>query len=171
MKRQVYSGFTLVELIITLLVFTILLGIAVPSLADLQRQYRTDSAIRQLQQLLAFARNQAISYRSRVTVCHLEDNRCQDGNWQPGISIFIDRNGNQQLDSDERLLLESGPFHSQDSIFYNRATVRFLADGLASGSNGTLSYCPDKTVEDGQSIVVNQAGRTRRSTDNVKCDD
>ncbi|MCL1074177.1 GspH/FimT family pseudopilin [Shewanella dokdonensis] len=169
MKRLSAYGFTLVELIITLLILAILLGVAVPSLAELQRHYRTDSAIRQLQQLLAFARNHAISYRSRVTVCHLEDSRCVDGDWQPGVSIFIDRNGNQQLDSDDKLLLESGPFHSQDSLFYNRTTVRFLADGLASGSNGTLSYCPEKTVADGQAIVVNQAGRTRRSSDNINC--
>jgi len=169
MKHMPQRGFTLVELVITLLILTILLGIAVPSLADLHRQYRTDSALRQLQQLLSFARNQAISYRSRVTVCRLNGNSCIDSDWQQGVSVFIDHNGNLLLDTEDKLLQQSGEFHTNDSIFYNRKAVRFHPGGLASGSNGTLSYCPEKVSDNAQTIIVNQAGRTRRSDDNINC--
>ncbi|MFQ6370128.1 GspH/FimT family pseudopilin [Shewanella sp. YIC-542] len=169
MRPTNVSGFTLVETIVALLVLTILLGVAIPSLTELQRQYRTDAAMRQLQQFIALARNQAINYRTRVVVCRLENNSCLDSDWQAGISAFIDNNDDRIRDSSEPLLQESGTFHREDGIFYNRKAIRFMQDGLATGSNGTLSYCPDNLADNGQALIVNQAGRTRRSNAGINC--
>jgi type IV fimbrial biogenesis protein FimT len=161
------KGFSLIELITTLSVSTILLAIGVPPLTDFYTQYRADSSIRVIQQTLQFARNQAISFNMKVTVCALVDDKC-DPNWQAGLTVFIDMDNNNQLDGDDKKLYTTNAFHSKDTVKYNRAVIRFLPDGLASGTNGTLKYCPSSpTSPYSQAIVINQAGRARVSTDNT----
>lgn len=164
------KGFSLIELMTTLAVSAILLAIGVPSFADFYTKNRADSSIRQIQQTLWFARNQAISLNKRVTVCALIAEKC-DANWQAGLTVFIDINNNNQLDSNDKILTTTNPFHSKDTVKYNRAVIRFLPDGLASGTNGTLKYCPSSpTSPYSQAIVINQAGRARISMDsNINC--
>lgn len=164
------QGFSLIELIITLSVSAILLAIGVPSLTDFYTNYRADSSIRIIQQTLQLARNQAISYNKKVTVCAITDEKC-DSNWQVGLTVFIDTNNNSQLDNNDKKLYTTNAFHSKDIVQYNRTTIRFQPDGLASGTNGTLKYCPlSVTNPYSRAIIVNQAGRVRFSTENnIKC--
>lgn len=164
------KGFSLIELITTLAVSAILLAIGAPSLADFYVRYRADSSIRVIQQTLWFARNQAISLNRKVTVCALVAEKC-DANWQAGLTVFIDINGNNQLDSSDKKLTTTNAFHSKDTVKYNRAVIRFLPDGLASGTNGTLKYCPSSpTSPYSQAIIINQAGRARISMESeINC--
>lgn len=158
-----YHGFNLIELMVTLVVATILIGIAAPSLSNLYDAQRANSAIREIQQTLQFGRNAAISYGLRVTICPLKDNQCDD-NWQNGLTVFTDSGVLNQLDNSDQLLLTTGPFNSNDSVTYNRDAIRFLPDGLASGTNGTLIYCPRSTDNpNARAVIVNQAGRVRFS--------
>lgn len=164
------KGFSLIELITVLSISIILLTIGVPRLTDFYTRYRADSSIRLIQQTLQFARNQAISFNSKVTVCALIDEKCHS-NWQAGLTVFIDINSNNQLDGNDKKLYTTNAFDSKDTVKYNRTVIRFLPDGLASGTNGTLKYCPSSpTSPYSQAIVINQAGRSRVSTDsNINC--
>ncbi|WP_076542948.1 GspH/FimT family pseudopilin [Shewanella sp. UCD-KL21] len=163
-------GFTLVELMTTVTVASILLAIGVPALKSVQLQIRAKSNISTIQHSLQFARNMAINYGVRVTVCPLNDGKCST-DWQAGYAIFLDTGKSNQLDAEDTILKQINPFHGDDIIQYNRKAVRFLPDGLASGTNGTLTYCPE--VNDSpysQAIVINQAGRARYSTKkNIQC--
>lgn len=165
------AGFTLVELMVTLVVATILIVVAVPSFTSFYAQARADSSIRKIQQSIQLARNHAVAYGSRVTVCPLTAQGCSD-NWQANISVFTDSGQSNIIDGNDRLISQIGPFNTQDYVDYNRAAIRFLPDGLASGTNGTLSYCPD-TINNSASraIVISQSGRVRFSKKNdISCD-
>ncbi|MFV7782855.1 GspH/FimT family pseudopilin [Shewanella marisflavi] len=164
------NGFTLIELMVTLSVATILLSIAVPNLSSLHQAYRADAAIRIIQQTLQFARNAAINYGVRVTVCPIKDNQCTN-DWHLGLSVFTDSGTSNQLDGNDKLLMQTASFDRDDFVYYNRAAARFLPDGLASGTNGTLRYCPSsKTSPYSKAVVVNQAGRVRFSKEkNISC--
>ncbi|MCE9678017.1 GspH/FimT family pseudopilin [Shewanella sp. AS1] len=168
MKNQI--GFTLIELMVTLTVAIILIGIAAPSLSSLYEAQRADAEIRKIQQTLQQARNAAISFGVRVTVCPIADNQCSD-NWQSGLVVFSDSGTINAIDGSDKIIFQTGPFSSQDIVSYNRSSVRFFPDGLASGSNGTLKYCPGSaTSPNSRAVVVNQAGRIRFSTDkNISC--
>jgi type IV fimbrial biogenesis protein FimT len=105
----------------------------------------------------------AISYSSRVTICPLVDNLCSS-DWSIGLSVFIDHGQKNQLDASDRLLQQTSPFHENDYIDYNRPAIRFQPDGLASGTNGTLTYCPGAVDSPySKAVIVNQAGRARMS--------
>ncbi|MCG9695997.1 GspH/FimT family pseudopilin [Shewanella sp. Isolate11] len=168
--RFTHNGLTLVELMVTITVATILIGIAAPSLSSLYDAQRAGANIRKIQQSLQFARNAAISYGVRVTVCPVADNQC-NSDWQSGLVIFTDSGTTNILDGSDKVIYQTGEFHQQDTISYNRRAVHFYPDGLASGSNGTLKYCPGSpTSSSSKAVIVNQAGRVRFSTDNnISC--
>ena len=165
------AGFTLIELMTTLVVAMVLISIAMPSLASLYHAYRADSAIRTIQSTLQLARNSAISYGSRVTACPLQEGDCTQ-DWTLGITIFIDRGDSNTIDGSDKILLTTDNFHQSDFVTYNRTAVRFQPDGLASGTNGTLRYCPNSvSSKHSKAVIINQAGRIRFSKDsNIRCD-
>ncbi|MCA0949342.1 GspH/FimT family pseudopilin [Shewanella chilikensis] len=171
--RHLPLGFSLLEVIVAMVLLAILASVGAPSLKSLYESYRAQTGIKQVQQLLQFARNQAISYGVRVSVCVLKDGRCEADAWQQGITVFSDRNGNLTLDDDDKLLFQSGVFDSKDILKYNRKAIRFLPDGLASGTNGTFKYCPGKANSPhSKALIINQAGRIRHSQDkNISCQD
>ena len=78
--------------------------------------------------------------------------------------MFTDSGVLNQLDNSDQSLLTTGPFNSNDSVTYNKDAIRFLPDGLASGTNGTLIYCPRSADNpNARAVIVNQAGRVRFS--------
>lgn len=167
---KTHAGFTLIELMTTLVVSTTLISIAIPSLSSLYQAYRADSAIRTIQSTLQLARNSAISYGSRVTACPLLEGACTQ-DWRIGITIFIDRGDPNTIDGSDQVLMTTDRFHQGDFVTYNRSAVRFQPDGLASGTNGTLRYCPSSvSSEHSKAVIVNQAGKIRFSKDsNIRC--
>ncbi|MDO6610064.1 GspH/FimT family pseudopilin [Shewanella sp. 1_MG-2023] len=168
-NRQSF-GFNLVELMITLTIFSLLSVIALPSFKSLQQQLRVESNLQTIQQAMQFARNIAITYGTRVTVCPILNNKCGD-DWNSGFSVFIDSGKTNQVNTNDVIMLEVSQFHEEDIIQYNRLAVRYQPDGLASGTNGTLTYCPE-TIDSpySKAIIVNQAGRVRYSTkNNISC--
>nr|WP_180961201.1 MULTISPECIES: GspH/FimT family pseudopilin [unclassified Shewanella] len=164
MKKK--HGFTLIELMVTLAVSATLIAIAVPSFTALYAYIRADTNIRKIQQSIQLARNHAITYGIRVTVCPIEHQRCS-ANWHENISIFTDTGQSNIIDGNDRLVYLLGPFNPRDTIVFNRVSIKFQPDGLAAGSNGTLKYCPDSTRSSyAKAIVINRSGRARFSSRN-----
>ncbi|MCL1056986.1 GspH/FimT family pseudopilin [Shewanella gelidimarina] len=165
-----HNGFSLVELMVTLTVATILMSITLPNLSSLYEAQRANSSIRVIQQTLQYGRNAAISYGVRVTVCPVKDNQC-DSDWRNGLTVFTDTGDKNQLDGNDAVLLQTASFNSKDIVSYNRSAVRFQPDGLASGTNGTLRYCPGSASSPySKAVIVNQAGRVRFSKmKNINC--
>ena len=165
------EGFTLIELMVTLVVMTILIVVAVPSLTPLFAQARADSSIRKIQQSIQLARNHAVAYGYRVTVCPISAQGCSE-DWQNNITVFSDSGQSNLIDGNDKIIYQIGPFNNKDYVGYNRTAIRFLPDGLASGTNGTLSYCPDTNdSSESKAIIVSQSGRIRFSqASEIRCD-
>ncbi|WP_108944269.1 GspH/FimT family pseudopilin [Shewanella halifaxensis] len=162
-------GFTVVEIIIVMAVTMILISMSLPSLKAFYAHARSDSSIRKIQQSIQLARNYAVAYGVRVTVCPLQNNVCISS-WQDNITVFSDSADTNRLDATDQIILTLSPFSTKDHVSYNKIAIRFQPDGLASGTNGTLRYCPDsQNNQYSRAIIVSQSGRIRFSNQAVQC--
>lgn len=101
MKRQ--SGFNIIELMVTVAVFGVLLGVGVPGIQSYIYNSRLITQINSFSTTLAHARSEAIKLNSRVVVCLSSDGSDCDGYnggqpWNSGWIIFVDRNNDNEID-------------------------------------------------------------------------
>lgn len=89
MERQ--RGFTLVELMITLVVLAIVIGLAAPSMLDLIRSNRIETASNELVSAFNYARVEAVKRGQRVSACpSTNGTSCSGTAWQNGWIVFVD---------------------------------------------------------------------------------
>lgn len=157
-----FTGFTLVELMVTIAVAAILLSIGSPSLISLYESTRVDNNIRKINDTLVFARNQAINYGNAVTVCAYEsESSCKAGtDWSTGIRIF------STADSTKSLRVIEG-FHSSDIVRSSVETITFSTDGLATG--GSIIYCANAKASSAKGVIVNIGGLIAYGETGISC--
>lgn len=163
------KGMTLVELMVALAVFAILAAVALPSFQTIQSASRANARIGEIASAIQLARNYAVSYGVRVSVCPLTNNCCSN-DWRAGFSVFTDTGSTACLDGNDELIAKFPAIAGTDILKFSRSSLRFLPDGLASGYNGTFRYCPD-TADNSNSkaLVISNAGRIRLSKDATNC--
>ena len=100
------NGFTLVELLITVLVASILMAVAVPAFNDFIMNNRVVAANNALVSALAGARSEAIRRREPVTICSSVNLTSCAGsaNWETGWIIFNDTNNDGTRNGADALL-------------------------------------------------------------------
>lgn len=85
------KGFTLVELMVTVVVLGLLMTIAVPSFTDMVRNHRSLTAADELTSALNFARTEAVKRGKRVSICpSTNGTSCSGTSWQGGWITFVD---------------------------------------------------------------------------------
>jgi len=154
------SGFTLLEVLIVLVVMGILTVIAIPSFSGFARSSHVSSAVNDLVSSFNYARNEAITRCTLMTVCKSHDAQTCDTSsvgWQQGWIVYhLDDTGVMQIlrvygSSDGPVVME-GNFHVRNRL-------RYEAGGFMPGvSNGTI------TARSGGrqiNIVISNTGRIR----------
>ncbi|ARD21608.1 MULTISPECIES: GspH/FimT family pseudopilin [Shewanella] len=170
-KKGLTNGFTLVELLITLVVAGVLIAVAVPSLTYLYESSRSRAATNSLESALVFARNQAVSFGRRVSVCPGDGSGCTS-NWIDGVAIFIDDDQNGIKDNNTDVLRFIDAFNDDDFIKTSSSSlITFNTDGLVSGSTAqTITYCPGSTDSAySKQVSLSASGRVQVITENVNC--
>jgi type IV fimbrial biogenesis protein FimT len=83
-------GFSLLELMFTLTVAGILLGVGVPSFVDMLRNNRAAANINELSTAFSIARSEAIRRGANVTVCRSTNGTTCGTDWADGWIMFVD---------------------------------------------------------------------------------
>jgi len=171
-------GFTLMELMVTIAIAGILLGVAIPSFTSIISSNRLTTYANELVTALNLARSEAIKRGVRITLCKSTNgNSCTAGNdWSQGWITFTDQNNNAAYDSATETLLRVQTKSANATIIGNTNVanyISYIATGqtkLTSGAfqAGTIKVCDDRTGNVGINIVLNSVGRmsTRR---NISC--
>jgi type IV fimbrial biogenesis protein FimT len=126
------SGFTLVELMITLAVGLILLATGIPGASTLIANNRMTATTNDLVTHLQYARSESIKRQMPVSVCSSGDGDiCADSNeWGTGWIVFTDASGSAgNLDGSDQLLRSYQPTGTVIRISSDERFVRYQSDG------------------------------------------
>jgi type IV fimbrial biogenesis protein FimT len=166
-------GFTLVELMITMLLAAILMAMAVPGFRAMTQNSQQRNAVNDLQTMLARIRTEVASRRVPVTACPSADQASCSGavTWEAGWIVFADLNSDGVVDAGENVILvhEALPAGTTLRSFEANATtrLRFGRTGLpASAVGASFRYCDRRGVESLRTIVVGPSGMIRFDRDN-----
>ena len=119
------AGFTVTELVMVMTIIGILAAIGLPSFKYVTTSNRISSEINGSSGDMQFARSQAIKQGLTVTVCSSSDGAtCNTGGagniWNTGWIVFLDSNGNQQVDPGEQVIRVQPAFNSTDTMTLER---------------------------------------------------
>lgn len=167
------GGFTLVELIVSVTVLGILLGLAVPQFTDFLRNSRRTAVLNELVGSLTLARTEAIRRGVTVSMCKTTDGTaCVSGagdTWAAGWLIFVNSDGDNPPmfdvgETDLRVRSETNARYTLQPTAGVTDSITFNADGSVA-SAGAFIYCDARGVGRARAVVVSPVGRARLSRD------
>jgi type IV fimbrial biogenesis protein FimT len=178
MLRQAIDkrGFSLLELMVTLAIGSILLGLALPSFQSIMGNSQMSATANTLVFSLQSARSEAIKRSKAAGVCtssnSLDANAsCDAGGFAAGWIVYIDDNGDGDRDAAEELIMQveerSSAFSfSTDTWFASQ--VYFNNSGYSSNAAGTplsgqisIDYANGTELRD---VIISANGHIRTET-------
>ena len=108
MNMKNTRGFTLIEVLVTMVVVMVLLLVAVPEYRRMTEDNRQVTAINKIVGDLNLARSEAVKRGRAVTLCGSTDGAtCDTLNWESGWIVFIDVDRDRAVDNIDGDLLIS----------------------------------------------------------------
>jgi type IV fimbrial biogenesis protein FimT len=163
------SGFTLIELIVTLSIAAIVLSVGVPSFRGVIMDNRLVSQANQFVTSVKMARSAAVRYQRPATVCSSANfdaavPTCSaNTDWSDGWIVWVDKNRDALTDANE-IISVFGPINNASTLSSGTASsFTYDARGFATTGGGDLTLCDSRTSEMGRLIRVNSVGRTNVS--------
>lgn len=186
MKKQAQTGFTLVELIITMFIAILIVALGVPAYSNFVDNNRMITTTNELVTDMLVARSEAVKRNNPVTICASSDGAsCSNANdWSTGWIVFDDVNANGQVDG-------ATVFRSHGQVVGNQMSARITAGSATTfiSFNGdgfprtaanlvqtaTFSICDHRGAPAGsefaRSVQLGASGRVRSSSEagSVSC--
>lgn len=161
------SGFTLLELMVTLGIAAILLMAGLPSFRTFSQNLELRGAAQRLASDLDHARHSAVNRNGLTGVCSGDATAGCTGStaWDDGWIVFEDANGNRDFDPGETVLTVAPGFRrvaARSSAA--RTRLMFYPNGTAPGSNATVWLCDERGSAHGYQLRVSLTGRVRTTT-------
>lgn len=156
-------GFSLLELLLTVLAASLILTLGVPSLAATLAKNRQTAEINALFHALYLARKESLRRRQVVSLCPSTDGRnCRPGrDWSSGWILFenADRDEPPERDAGEALVFA----HSvADTVRITANRHGFTSRGVRKrATNGTFVVCDPGARIAPKALVVSYTGRPR----------
>ena len=144
MRIKIIRGFTLIELMVTILVLGIFMAIAMPDFTAVIENDSITNMSNDLITSLNMARSEAIKRDVPVSVCATADNTYSScgANWDLGWIVFVNPTGG--------------------SVLSNTAAAPLLRTIAVTNQNATISTAPAVDI-----ITYNGSGFTATSSSNV----
>jgi type IV fimbrial biogenesis protein FimT len=165
MKKPNQTGFTLYELLITLLIVGVVLTFGLPNFADFTANSRITSTANDLHAAFQLARSESARAKTNITICASADATAADsdcdGTWDQGYIVFMDLNGDIARSGVGETVLRAHAGIAEgvtlaiadDSTFFS-----YASSGLGRGDvNGNTAMS--------RAIICDERGTTETSED------
>lgn len=177
MKKRNQNGFTLYELLITMLIVGVVLTVGIPNLSDFTRNSRISGTTNDLHGSFLVARSEAARAKQNVTICASADPMgadplCDGTTFDEGWIIFVDLDTDNVRDTgtEENVLKAFPPVDQAIDITTNGSATHFSFEPTGLGDGGlafVAMICDDRgnTVAPGgysaaRRLVVTPLGRS-----------
>ena len=162
MKKN--SGFTLLELMVTMTLISLVMAIGIPSMRDFIKNDRLVTQINTMVGHLAYARSEAVTRHLPVIICASSNlTSCSSNNWAEGWILFVDTDSNSDFSAGEDMLRQQQPLSGGVTFTSSvGSVVTYDERGFAPDSIGTFSLCDDRGTETMKSISISATGRVRQ---------
>ena len=149
-------GFTLYELLITLLVVGVVLALGVPNMAEFAQNSRMTSTANDMHAAFQLARTESARAKTNITICASSNSLAAtptcSGTWDQGYIVFEDTDGDVSRATTESILRRHGPAErgvtfavEDDATFFSFASTG-LGRGDVGGSTALtrVVFCDDR---------------------------
>jgi len=160
MKLPTQTGFTLYELMITLLIVGVVLTLGMPNLTTFTQNSRITTTANDLHAAFQVARSEAARSKSNVTICASDNSMtaaadCQ-GSWEDGFIVFLDLNGDIARAGAGENILRAHPAVADGvslAIANNADYFSYASTGLGRGNVGGAPAVSQIIVCDKRGLV------------------
>ena len=157
MRHQ--NGFTLLEMLVTVAILAILVGVVAPSINTILVKNRVTGDINTLSAIAQQARFSAVNEQFDVILCPTTNYDTCVNDWANAKMIFIDENSNGSRDSSESLIASSDPLNTGNTINGISGAISFSEQGSISTS-ATITICPkSKDTSYASALLLSLYGR------------
>jgi len=169
MKAQ-YDGITIPELLVTLGIISILLGMSLPSWQSVVHRHQGNHVMSTLASALGTARTAAIRHGKAVTVCPTVTGLNCGGTWNSGLIVFIDAHMTRDEPEASDIIFSRLWSDNGGSLrwraFGNRQYLQIDSLGNLGHQNGNFTWCPRSgDAKEARQLVINSIGRIRFAVD------
>jgi type IV fimbrial biogenesis protein FimT len=168
MHTRFVTGFTLLELLITVAVGAIVLGLGVPMMGSLLAANRVAGQVNALRGALALTRSEAIRRNTQVVLCKSADGKhCgRKQAWSRGWMVYVDRNENHTREEKEPVVLVHGALSKGHTLNYrgfgSHNYIVYRPTGYTQ-MNGTFEICATNAPDFSKALILMKTGRVRLS--------
>jgi type IV fimbrial biogenesis protein FimT len=146
MKKRTQTGFTLYELLITVLIVGVVLTLGIPNMTAFTRNSRITTTANDLHAAFLVARSEAARAKTNITICASDNSMtaaadCQ-GSWEDGFIVFIDTNGDRTRGGIGENVLRAHPAIAEGvslAVANDATFFTYTSTGLGSGVAGAVS--------------------------------
>jgi type IV fimbrial biogenesis protein FimT len=168
MRQLRETGFTIVELVVTLSIIAIALSLTIPAMTGLLNSAAGKGTTANLVSILNLSRNTAIVEQTTVTVCPLDGSSKCSSDWTRPITAFRDPLRTKAVTYPEQIIrITEPPSHGRLIVKSGiRNYFRFRSSGLAREAIGNITWCPESNDPTGATQVrINMGGRPQLARD------
>lgn len=164
-KIRHFLGFTAIELLITIVIAAILLGLALPDLRVFVQNNRLKTEASEFVAALNYARTEAKANALTVTVCVSTNGAaCTGAAWKLGWLVWGDADGDTAIDAVEVIRARAAPDNGivlASSADPAETSIAFFADGSTT-TDLMFTVCDDtRAGEEGREITITPIGLVR----------
>ena len=170
MNKRIHRGFTIIELMITILLFGVMVAIGVPSFKSITDTNEAATNSNAFLSALKIARTEATKRRQNIIVCASNNQSdCGSNDWSDGWIVFEDTDGGNDFDAGETII---DTYSLQTGFTVTRAAagpdqILFASTGLSDSTVAqTFTVCKANTAS-GRVLTVERSGLVTGA--NVNC--